>query len=600
MISINSMEFSNILSYGDSNEVHFNKSAVTQLIGSNGAGKSSIPIILEEGLFNKNSKGIKKGDLLNKFSTKPTYNIKICFTVDVDQYVIDKTVGSTTKVTLHKNDEDISGHTTTQTYKSMEEIFGVDFMTFTKIVYQSMVSSLDFISATDSTRKKFLISLLGLEKYVAKELILKDNLKANKTLLIGAESSVNTINSIIKSQGTIPTVVEVPELEDINTEALYTLQATKKAELADIKTRNKAIESNNKAKAELDALDLVVEPISTKLTHISREEIQYQGHGRISAALHSELYKLELAKDTCPTCKQPVDISDTLQRIADIEAELVSNSIEEKKLKDYIKIATTHNSLIDKYETYTKELAVLRGRYDPTVSAEYLIADTLVAEIKVVTAEIADLNSKMQDSIDLRDAAIRTNNLVEIKQAQLKDNQSKLKIESTKLMESSVLCARLETLVASMGSKGLIAYKIESLVKVFEELINEYLQVLSDGEFTLKFVMDETKLQINLRSDSVDMDIKSISSGEFNKVNTATLLAVRKMLTSISKIDINLLFLDEVVAVLDPESKDTLINLLLSEENLNTIVVSHGYTHPLASRLNVIKENKISRLELDE
>ena len=112
--------------------------------------------------------------------------------------------------------------------------------------------------------------------------------------------------------------------------------------------------------------------------------------------------------------------------------------------------------------------------------------------------------------------------------------------------------------------------------------------------------MDETKLQINLRSDSVDMDIKSISSGEFNKVNTATLLAVRKMLTSISKIDINLLFLDEVVAVLDPESKDTLINLLLSEENLNTIVVSHGYTHPLASRLNVIKENKISRLELDE
>jgi len=295
-----------------------------------------------------------------------------------------------------------------------------------------------------------------------------------------------------------------------------------------------------------------------------------------------------------------VDISDTLQRIADIEAELVSNSIEEKKLKDYIKIATTHNSLIDKYETYTKELAVLRGRYDPTVSAEYLIADTLVAEIKVVTAEIADLNSKMQDSIDLRDAAIRTNNLVEIKQAQLKDNQAKLKIESTKLMESSVLCARLETLVASMGSKGLIAYKIESLVKVFEELINEYLQVLSDGEFTLKFVMDETKLQINLRSDSVDMDIKSISSGEFNKVNTATLLAVRKMLTSISKIDINLLFLDEVVAVLDPESKDTLINLLLSEENLNTIVVSHGYTHPLASRLNVIKENKISRLKLDE
>jgi DNA repair exonuclease SbcCD ATPase subunit len=143
--------FSNILSYGEGNLIRF-KDPVTQLIGSNGAGKSSIPIILEEGLFNKNSKGIKKGDLLNKFSTKPTYNISIQFDVEQDHYFIKKEVGTTTKVTLFKNDEEITGHTTTQTYKLVEGVLGVDFPTFTKLVYQSMVSSLDFISATDSTR----------------------------------------------------------------------------------------------------------------------------------------------------------------------------------------------------------------------------------------------------------------------------------------------------------------------------------------------------------------------------------------------------------------------------------------------------------------
>ena len=47
-----------------------NESIVTQLVGTNGAGKSSIPLILEEVLFNKNSKGIKKADIANRINNK--------------------------------------------------------------------------------------------------------------------------------------------------------------------------------------------------------------------------------------------------------------------------------------------------------------------------------------------------------------------------------------------------------------------------------------------------------------------------------------------------------------------------------------------------
>ena len=32
-------------------------------------------------------------------------------------------------------------------------------------------------------------------------------------------------------------------------------------------------------------------------------------------------------------------------------------------------------------------------------------------------------------------------------------------------------------------------------------------------------------------------------------------------------------------------------------ENLNTYIVSHGWTHPLLSKIEVIKENEISRLD---
>jgi DNA repair exonuclease SbcCD ATPase subunit len=283
-----------------------------------------------------------------------------------------------------------------------------------------------------------------------------------------------------------------------------------------------------------------------------------------------------------------------------LEDQLTQISVDRVLLEGEIKEATSNNDKITKYENYAKNLKTLSDRYNDTLPATLLTKEGLQDKLDAIYKELKDLKVQNTNSRNLRDAAVLNNNLVGATESRLKDNTDKLKIESTKLMETSVLCARLETLVSSMGSKGLVAYKIEALVKVFEELINEYLQVLSDGEFTLKFIMDDTKLQIRLTSGSVEMDVKSISSGEFNKVNTATLLAVRKMLTAISKIDINLLFLDEVVAVLDAESKDTLIDLLLKETNLNTIVVSHGYTHPLAARLNVIKENKISRLQLDE
>ena len=93
------------------------------------------------------------------------------------------------------------------------------------------------------------------------------------------------------------------------------------------------------------------------------------------------------------------------------------------------------------------------------------------------------------------------------------------------------------------------------------------------------------------------MDILSLSAGELARVNTATLLAIRKLMSSISKSQLNVLFLDEVNNVLDELGKERLVEILLREENLNTYIVSHGWTHPLLEKIEVIKENEMSRLD---
>ena len=56
------------------------------------------------------------------------------------------------------------------------------------------------------------------------------------------------------------------------------------------------------------------------------------------------------------------------------------------------------------------------------------------------------------------------------------------------------------------------------------------------------------------------------------------------------------LFLDEIISVLDDEGKEKLVEILLGED-LNTYLVSHGWTHPLLAKIEVIKEDNISRLE---
>ena len=53
----------------------------------------------------------------------------------------------------------------------------------------------------------------------------------------------------------------------------------------------------------------------------------------------------------------------------------------------------------------------------------------------------------------------------------------------------------------------------------------------------------------------------------------------------------------ETIENLDAEGKEKLIEVLLSEKALNTILVSHGFSHPLLEKTFVTKTNNISRIE---
>ena len=176
--------------------------------------------------------------------------------------------------------------------------------------------------------------------------------------------------------------------------------------------------------------------------------------------------------------------------------------------------------------------------------------------------------------------------------------KSSIGVYTSELTELTGQLSILQILQKTFSTSGLLAYKIECLVKDLEDLANEYLAELSDGRFQLTFkVTSSDKLNVIITDNGKDIEILALSGGERARVNTATLLAIRKLMQSLSNARINLLILDETIDALDVDGKEKLIEVLLKEEHLNTFLVSHGFQHPLLERISVIKEHNISRLE---
>jgi len=222
----------------------------------------------------------------------------------------------------------------------------------------------------------------------------------------------------------------------------------------------------------------------------------------------------------------------------------------------------------------------------------------LSSKITKLKARIRDRRSRVEEVIAENERIERHNTRLAIIEEQQTDFENQHTSLTTEITEVENKLGHVEILKKAFSTNGLLAYKIENLVKDLEVLTNEYLAELSDGRFSLEFVVLNDKLNVEIDDNGKTVDILALSAGELARVNTSTLLAIRKLMSSISKSRINVLFLDEVTNVLDEQGKERLVELLLGEENLNTYIVSHGWTHPLLSKIDIIKEEKISRLEL--
>jgi len=598
MITLKRLKWNNCFSYGDNNELDLDSSNVTQIIGKNGMGKSSIPLIIEEVLYNKNSKGIKKADIPNRYINNG-YDIYLAFTKEDILYEIVVNRKASIKVKLLKDGEDISSHTATNTYKTLQEVLGIDFKTFSQLVYQNTNSSLQFLTATDTNRKKFLIDLLHLEEYVVLFEVFKEASRHANSKITEINAAIATIEKWLHDNK-LETTTILPMLNlEIDTaqdeEALRSLLL----ELENISQKNKKIKTNNSYKDLFRQININKAHMIKANKMLSYDDLQTE-EGSIKSSIANSnklLEKLLKLGDKCPTCEQPVDKKFKKELI---QAEL--DNIEEathgySDISREIEKIKANNTEYQTKISIQKDWEDLYSRIDHALSSEQVDGDELNGRIARVRERIHTAREKLGEIAKENEKRTKNNTRIQIIQEQTEAFKSQLKEAEGKVERHNKVFINLEILKKAFSTNGLLAYKIENLVKELEELVNTYLAEFSDGRFTLEFVVLNDKLNVQITDNAKIVDILALSSGELARVNTATLIAIRKLMSSISKSRINVLFLDEVVSVLDDPGREKLVEVLTQEENLNTYVVSHGWTHPLLEKIEVVKEENISRLD---
>ena len=599
MITLRKLKWNNCFSYGENNELDLDDGTLTQIIGTNGMGKSSIPLIIEEALYNKNSKGIKKADIPNRLLNNG-YDIQLEFTKDDSSYSVTVNRKTNIKVKFEKDGEDISSHTATNTYKNIQEVLGVDFKTFTQLVYQHPNSSLQFLTATDTNRKKFLIDLLHLEEYVTLFDVFKEAARLSFNRKNSIESKIATVEKWLNDNKLSDTTI-LPMLNiEIETEDEEKELSSLTVEFENISEKNKKISQNNKYIEILKSIDINEANRIDVPNKESYDSLQSEG-GQLKSeitAAKSFLSKIEKLGDHCPTCEQDIDaefkqglIDKELAKIDEATNKLKSEIIPEiERIKAnntlYEKKISIENNWQDVYKSIDKSL--------PTSLVDREALETRIQELR---GEIQKKKSEFTAITKENEERTRRNTRIQVILEQTEGFEKELAEAQESLEQEEALNINLEILKKAFSTNGLIAYKIENLVKELETLVNTYLAELSDGRFTLEFVVQNDKLNVQITDNGNIVDILALSSGELARVNTSTLIAIRKLMSSISKSRLNILFLDEVTNVLDDPGREKLVEVLLAEENLNTYIVSHGWTHPLLEKIEIVRKNNISCLE---
>ena len=545
MILFKKIRWKNFLSTGDRwTEMELDATGTTLIVGSNGAGKSTVLDALCFVLFNKPYRKITKSQLINTSNEKGTI-VEIEFSIGSRNYLVRRGIKP------NMFDIEIDGEMRNKeaddriNQKVLEEqILKLNFKSFTQIVILGSSNFVPFMQLSAPHRREVIEDLLDIKVFSAMNLIVKEKLRENRETVRTLELKKSNLHDKVKMQEEF-----IEELDKRGKESIKEKEQKVNIVALDI---DKILKKNESLNNNLDS-------VQTQLKTVSDSPQRLQKLGSLKQKISNKVsritkeHKFFTDNTVCPTCSQDIEESFRLNRIEDAQ-------FRAKELKEgYQKLEESINEETDRerhFTTLTKEISTLT--YD--ISQNNTRISGLQQQTGDLQQEIQTLANKLQN---------RNTEHEELEK--FKGELNSVFDQLASIKEEISYNDFAQSLLIDGGVKSKIIRKYLPLIN---EQVNRYLQMM---DFYINFHLNEEFSETIQNPIHDKFSYSSFSEGEKMRIDLALLFTWREVARFKNSANTNLLIMDEVFdSSLDGVGNDDFIKIIkYVVKDANVFVISH-------------------------
>jgi len=562
MIIFKIIKWRNFLSTGQhETKIDFTKNSTNLIIGSNGAGKSTVLDALCFSLFGKPFRRINKPQLINSTNEKDC-RVEVEFSIGNTEWKVVRGIKPAI-FEIWRNGKflDQSSAALDQQKWLEQNVLKMNYKSFTQIVILGSSTFVPFMQLPAAHRREVIEDLLDIKIFSSMNNLIKEKIRLIRDDLKVLELKKESLLDKVKMQESF-----IEELENrgnaninVNKEKIVKLDAevdtymNENAVLEeDIFKFTKEQEYVTGASEKLRKLGNLKGKISQKVSTIKQE------------------HKFFTENTVCPTCTQEIDETFRINRIEDAQNKAKELQSGYKELEEAIKEEEERER---QFIAFTKEITKLThgiSQNNTKISGCQRQIGDLESEIQTIANQLENRNSEHE------------------KLESFKDN---LKFTYDDLASKKDLINYYDFSYSLLKDGGVKSKIIKKYLPLINQQVNRYLQMM---DFYINFTLDEEFNETVQSPIHEDFSYASFSEGEKMRIDLALLFTWREVARMKNSVNTNLLIMDEVFdSSLDGFGTEEFLKIIRYViKDANIFVISHKTG--LEDRFdNVIKFEKV-------
>jgi DNA repair exonuclease SbcCD ATPase subunit len=545
MILFEKIRWKNFLSTGNQySEVELDSNSTTLIVGTNGAGKSTVLDALTFSLFNKPFRKISKSQLINTVNEKDC-RVEVEFSIAETQWKVVRGIKPNI-FEIHRNGICLDQFSAVNDQQKWLEqnVIKMNYKSFTQIVILGSSSFVPFMQLTATNRREVIEDLLDIKIFSSMNSLIKDKMRGLRDEIKTLELKKESLNDKVTMQ----------------TEFITELEQQGKNRIQDNNTKINTLfeESDNYVKINED-LENSVHDLTKEQEKVTGATEKLRKLGTIKGTLSNKVatitkkHKFFEENTVCPTCKQEIEELIRLNNIGDAQDKIKELQSGYQELEEAIKKEEEREHHFIKL---SKEITTLThgiSKNNTHISGRQRQIRDLESEIQKLTEQLANRNTEHENLESFKDNLGKTYEALASKKDTINYHDFSY------------------SLLKDGGVKSKI---IKKYLPLINQQVNRYLQMM---DFYINFTLDEEFNETVQSPIHDNFSYSSFSEGEKMRIDLALLFTWREVARYKNSVNTNLLIMDEVFdSSLDGFGTEEFLKIIrFVIKDANVFVISH-------------------------